>query len=117
MSLSKTQREFVWALSKLINYAYEIGCELTLGDGYRDPRLHGDHGTKKGYGAAKSVHKIRLAQDYNLFVDGKYITDGGHAKYALLGKYWKTLHPLARWGGDFVTNDSNHFSFEYWGCK
>ena len=116
MSLSKTQREFNYHASALAVWAHDVlGVELTDGDAYRDVRLHGQHGTKKGYGASKSNHKIRLARDYNLFVDDEYITDGDHELYLKLGEKWESMHPLARWGGRF--QDANHFSFEYWGCK
>lgn len=116
MSVAKEQKQFTKCLAELILWAYtELKVELTLGDGYRDPRLHGEFGTKLGYGASKSVHKLRLAMDLNLFVDGKYITDSSHPMYIKLGEYWETCHPLARWGGRF--KDANHFSFEMWGCK
>lgn len=115
MSLGKTQREFTKCIGKLIIYVYSKGYELTTGDAYRDKRVHGDFGEKKSYSAAKSVHKLRLAMDLNLFLNDKYITDGTCPEFIDLGKYWESLHPLARWGGRF--KDGNHFSFEYWGCK
>jgi hypothetical protein len=115
MSLSKTQQEFTECVAKLITYAYQHGYKLTFGDAYRDPRVHGDFGEKKSYASKHSVHKVRLAVDLNLFVDGEYITSGDHAAYQQLGYYWKTLHPFAVWGGVF--NDANHFSFEYKGFK
>jgi len=115
MSLSKLQREFTLCVSQLINYAYARGWELTFGDAYRDPRVHGVWGQKITYSAAKSQHKNRLAVDFNLFVDGEYISDGDHPAYRALGKEWKAMHNKAAWGGDF--NDANHFSFEYQGYK
>lgn len=117
MSLSKIQREFTECIGKLIQYAYDQEYELTLGDAYRDPRVHGEFGEKVSYSSGNSVHKIRLAFDLNLWVDNQYITDGNCIEFRDLGGYWKSLHPLSRWGGDFKTNDGNHFSFEYWGCK
>lgn len=88
--------------------------ELTFGDAYRDPRVHGEFGEKESYAGKNSVHKIRLAVDFNLFIDGQYITDS--EAYRELGDYWKTLDDLARWGGDFSKPDGNHFSFTYWGA-
>ena len=118
MSLSGTQQEFNYYASKLAVWAYEeLGVRLTDGDAYRDPRLHGDFGVKKSYSASKSVHKKRLARDYNLFVNGKYITNGSHEMYIKLGAKWEAMHPLARWGGRFKSGDANHFSFEYQGYK
>ncbi|HEY7867061.1 MAG TPA: M15 family metallopeptidase [Psychromonas sp.] len=117
MSLSKLQQEYTAKIAELILFAYRNGVTFTLGDAYRDPRVHGDFGSKKAYGASKSVHKKRLALDLNLFIDGEYITDGNCLEYKLLGDYWKASHELARWGGDFSSGDANHFSFEYKGYK
>lgn len=115
MSLSGKQQIFSRCIGELIAYAYSKGYGLTFGDAFRDKRAFGDFGEKKLYAASKSVHKIRLAVDFNLFVEGKYITDGNHEAYQDLGQYWETLNDDARWGGRF--DDANHFSFEHWGVK
>ena len=117
MSLSKKQQRFTARLSELLAYAHAKGYRLTLGDGYRDPRVFGDFGEKKAYASANSVHKLRLAIDLNLFINGEYVTDGAHSAYADLGRFWKSLDPDARWGGDFLSGDSNHFSFTHWGAQ
>ncbi|MDP8268275.1 MAG: M15 family metallopeptidase [Candidatus Tenebribacter davisii] len=117
MSVSKKQREFTVCCAKLVLFADSKGYGLTTGDGYRDPRLHGEFGEDGGYGSKNSVHKKRLAQDYNLFIGDDYITDGDNPVYTELGEYWESLHEDARWGGRFKSVDSNHFSFELWGCK
>ena len=114
MSLSKKQQQFTGCVASLITYAYSKGYGLTFGDAFRDGRVHGDFGEKIGYAAGKSVHKLRLAVDLNLFIDGEYIT-GDCPEYQDLGQHWKSLDDDARWGGDF--NDFNHFSFMQWGCK
>lgn len=109
------QSRFVKMLARLIDFAYENGYELTLGDGYRDPRVFGIHGeTKPGaYGKPYSNHKIRMAQDFNLFRDGEWLQET--ADFRPLGEFWETLAPDARWGGWF--NDGNHFSLEHNGRK
>jgi hypothetical protein len=113
MTLRELQSEFAANIPKLIEHAILCGYEVTLGDAYRDPRVHGDLGTKLGYGAANSNHKNRLAIDLNLFKDGVFL-DGTDA-HRLLGDWWEHQHPLARWGGRF--NDGNHYSFEWKGMK
>lgn len=117
MSLSLKQQRFVMCISKLLNYIHSKNYAVTFGDAYRDPRIHGDFGfnKNKSYSAKKSVHKLRLAVDFNLFVNGKYIQDGNHLVWKELGEYWESLDPDARWGGHF--KDANHFSFTHWGCK
>ncbi len=113
MGLRDTQSEFAKLLPRLIDKAYELGYEITLGDAYRDPRVHGALGVKQGYGHPRSGHKQRIAIDLNLFKDGVFLTDTeGHRP---LGEWWEQQHPLARWGGRF--NDANHYSFEYNGVK
>ena len=113
MTLGQKQRLFTKLVAQLIQYAYAQGYELTLGDAYRDPRVHGDVGVKKSYSSANSVHKQRLAIDLNLFKDGQYLTTTEAHKP--LGQFWKSLHPLCRWGGDFSTPDGNHYSMTHEG--
>jgi len=112
ISLSQKQRSFTRMLADLIQFAYEQGYELTVGDAYRDPRLHGEYGKKKGYGSSKSVHKLRLAMDLNLWVDGEYIQTSDHPAWDELHSYWALIG-----GADRVPNDANHFSLEHWGCR
>lgn len=40
-TLGQKQRRFALMVAKLINKACEMGYEVTLGDAYRDPRVHG----------------------------------------------------------------------------
>lgn len=111
MSLRKKQSLFALQVSYLIQKAYELGYEVTFGDAYRDPSLHGVVGEKKGYGHSKSCHKVRLAIDLNLFKDGKFLTTTeGHKE---LGEWWESQG--GTWGGRF--SDANHYSFEYEGMK
>lgn len=116
-TLGQKQRLFTRLIAKLIDYAYTQGYELTFGDAYRDPRVHGELGVKKSYSSGGSVHKERLAVDFNLFIDGKYQESSeAHRK---LGEYWKSLDPECRWGGDFKDSsgrpapDGNHYSMSH----
>ncbi len=113
MTLGQQQRLFTRLIGQLIQYAYANGYELTFGDAYRDPRAFGEFGAKRLYSAASSVHKVRLAVDFNLFKGGKYLTSSNDHKE--LGEYWEGLHELCRWGGRW--NDGNHYSMEYQGKK
>ena len=113
MSLRQTQSAFARLVPRLIDKVFELGLEATLGDAFRDHRVHGAIGVKLGYGHSKSGHKQRLAVDLNLFKEGKFL-DSTEA-HRELGEWWEKQHPLARWGGRF--NDGNHYSFEYGGMK
>lgn len=109
--LSVKQRRFSKMAWRLQEKAEQMGYEITYGDAYRDPRLHGDIGVKKGYGHAKSCHKLRLAIDLNLWKDDVYLTDS--KDYEPLGVYWESVG--GTWGGRF--NDGNHFSLEHEGMR
>ena len=111
MTLGQKQRLLVKLLAQLIDFAYKNGYELTLGDAYRDPRLHGDVGQKKSYSSSNSLHKSRLAIDFNLFKDGVFLTTTDAHKP--LGEFWESIG--GTWGGRF--NDGNHYSLEHQGRK
>jgi len=112
MKLSQMQRAFTRMVADLIQYAYESEYELTFGDAYRDPREHGVMGIKKSYSSASSNHKLRLAIDLNLWVDGDYITTSEHDAWDDLHEYWSSIGGAVR-----IPRDANHFSLEYRGRK
>lgn len=112
-TLRQKQSRFALMVAKLIAQATILGYEVTLGDAYRDPRLHGQLGEKKGYGHPKSAHKNRLAIDLNLFKGGAFL--GSTDDHKQLGEWWESQAPDARWGGRF--NDGNHYSLEHEGVK
>lgn len=115
MTLGEKQRLFARLVGQLLTWAYKSGFELTFGEALRTDAQAAAN-AKSGAGISNSLHKIRLAIDLNLFVAGIYQTDS--AAYKPLGAYWKSLHPLCRWGGDFVSRpDGNHFSIEHEGVR
>jgi len=111
MSVREKQSQFVQMIGDLIDYAYREGYELTFGDAYRDPRVHGHIGFKLGYGRRDSLHKERLAIDFNLFRDGKYLTST--EDHRPLGEFWEKMG--GSWGGHY--NDGNHYSLEHEGRR
>ena len=111
MTLRQKQSELVRMVSMLIDFATREGYELTFGDAYRDPRVHGQFGEKKSYASHNSLHKMRLAVDFNLFKNGKFLTRT--EDHTPLGEYWESIG--GTWGGRF--NDGNHYSLEWNGHK
>jgi len=105
-TLRQKQSRFARWIPRLFDKAHELGFEVTIGDGYRDPRLHGEVGVKMGYGHRNSAHKMRLAIDLNLFRDGEYLKKT--EDHRQLGEWWKAQGVDHRWGGDF--EDGNHYS-------
>lgn len=116
-TLLQKQQDFTLMVANLIEFAYQNGYRLTFGDAYRDPRLHGKVGTKLGYSSANSLHKDRLAIDFNLFKNGVYLTSSDDHKP--LGEFWESIG--GTWGGRFGetggTADGNHYSLEHNGRK
>lgn len=121
MTLGEKQRLFVNLVGQLIQWAYANDYEFSFGECYRTPE-QALLNQKAGKGISNSLHTKRLAIDLNLFAD---ITPDGDEdiyatkseSYAALGAYWKKLHPLCRWGGDFSKPDGNHFSLEHEGVR
>jgi len=103
MTLGETQRRFTRMVAVLIEWAYENGYELTFGDAYRDPRV--------SHGHQNSLHRMRLAVDLNLFINGEW--QQSTEAHTPLGEYWESIG--GTWGGRF--NDGNHYSLAYNGMK
>jgi hypothetical protein len=115
MTLRQQQTLFTLCVAKLIIRAYEMGFELTLGEAWRPPEM-AKLNAQSGKGIANSLHGDRLAIDLNLFKDGAFLSRSEDHKP--LADYWKTLHPLCCWGGDFKPNaDGNHYSMTFGGRK
>ena len=102
-TLGQKQRWFTGMIGELIAFAYASGYELTFGDAYRSPDID--------YGHQNSLHKVRLAVDFNLFKDGVYLTKT--SDHEPLGIFWESIG--GTWGGRF--KDGNHFSLEHDGMK
>ena len=103
MNLVTKQGIFAQKIALLILHANQLGMVLTFGDAYRSPEVT--------YGHPNSLHKMRLAVDFNLFIDGKYQTTT--EAYEPLGVFWESVG--GTWGGRF--EDGNHFSWEHEGMK
>ena len=103
MNLVTKQGQFAQMIARLILHADALGYVVTFGDAYRSPDV--------SHGHPNSLHKMRLAVDFNLFIDGKYKTDS--MAYLQLGRYWESIG--GTWGGRF--EDGNHFSLEHEGMR
>jgi hypothetical protein len=98
MSLRARQSRFVKMVQLLVGYADLCGYELTYGDCYRDERC--------GYGHPRSLHRQRLAVDFNLFENGVYLSgDDARAAHNKLHDFWDLLG-----GNERIKSDLNHYS-------
>jgi len=104
------QAKFTLMIAKLIEKANEMGYKMTFAEAYRPPEL-AELYAKQGRGIRNSLHRERLAVDFNVFKNGKYLMKG--ADFEDLGKWWESQG--GTWGGRF--NDGNHFSLEHNGVK
>lgn len=115
-SLRQKQSLFVLLIADLIQYAAAQGYQLTFGEAFRSPE-EAARLAALDTGIAQSLHTQRLAIDFNLFRDGKYLT--ATEAYRPLGEYWEQQSQLPDyeccWGGRF--NDGNHFSIAHGGRK
>jgi len=111
--LARLQKEFPLKLATLIKYAYDNGYELIMADAFRNPKVFGEWGKEqKGYGSMWSVHKLALAQDLELFKNGKWLDKGEEADkgHNFLHDFWDSLG-----GAERIGHDLNHYSLEYKG--
>jgi hypothetical protein len=124
MQLSHHQQIFTQNIALLILKANSLGVNLSFGEAFRtvDQQLLYYHGftvrpedkrlelisIKKRTRTLQSNHLRRLAVDFNFFVDGVYTYTNPLVNK--LGKYWESLDPLNRWGGNFKHfYDAPHF--------
>lgn len=116
MTLREQRSLFARLLPRLIDYIHEQGYSCTLGEILRGPE-QAKANAIAGTGTLTSVHIIGLAIDINLFdKTGKYLMKT--EDHLITGTFWKGLHELARWGGDFKPKpDGNHYSLEWQGRK
>ena len=114
MTLNEKQAEFALHIAKLIVWAHGHGVPV-MGAEWMRTKEQAEIYAAQGKGIKKSNHRLKLALDLFVVVNGKVSWD--MALYQKLGDKWKTMHPLARWGGDFKGRDGVHFSFEHNGVS
>lgn len=120
MTLREARCLFTRLFAQLISWANAQGYETSVEETVRS-KLQAMDNAKGGAGISLSLHLVGLAGDLNLYRNGLWLQKS--EQHAELGAYWKSLHPLCRWGGDFKdaqgkpTPDGNHYSIEWLGRK
>lgn len=118
MLLWTKQVLFAKHVAMLINFILAQGYGVTLGEVWRSQEQASIY-YKEGKGIIDSLHCKRLAIDLNLYSpNGIYLTKS--EDYAFAGKYWESLHPTNKWGGNFCLFskdkncrvDGNHFEMD-----
>lgn len=102
MSLGDKRRKFTHAKSILIQYVIYRGWMVA------EDFLKRCEACPVGH--ERSLHKVGLAADLNLYIDGVYIEDSrGHDE---LHDLWDLLG-----GAERIENDMNHYSFTHQGMR
>ena len=98
MSLLTEQHVFSRHVAQLLEKAFELGFEVSLGEALRPiemQRIYVQRGSSK---TMQSSHLDKLAIDLNLFKNGVLCTA---EQIRPLGKWWEGLDPHNRWGGSW----------------
>ena len=100
MSLVHEQAAFLRDFAKLIQEATQQGFIVTAGELLRPIQMQEIYVKERKSKTMNSLHLQKLAGDLNFFTpEGKYITT--IESLIPLGKYWESLNPKNRWGGNF----------------
>ena len=110
MSLNTKQVEFTATLGKFLVWCSRAGYDVILAEVFRT-KEQAELNVAMERGILNSVHRKKLAADMFRYKDGTVTWNT--EDYRRMGEKWKTLHPMARWGGDFRRRDAVHFSFEH----
>ena len=114
MTLREQQSLFIRLKAEHELWVFSEGWELT-GKELLRTQAQANANAASGAGISHSLHLLGLAQDYGLFKDGVMLTTLDD--WRPIGEHWKTMHSLARWGGDFKQPDADHFSLTYGGVE
>lgn len=101
--LGRYQETFSESFAYLLAFAMEQNIPVRIKDGFRDSRVHGVWGEKKGYGAAYSCHKVGLAVDL-------WTSNSDH--HVMLHDFWDKVGGAKR-----IAGDMGHYSFEWMGYR
>ncbi len=83
-------------------------CWVVGGELWRTPQ-QAQYNVIHGIGSGNSLHLSRLAIDIPMIYRERKVIVTDNEVYRPAGDFWKSLHPLNRWGGD-IPGDGNHFS-------
>jgi hypothetical protein len=109
MGMVDKQVTFTRNVSKLIEKANQLEIGLTFGEAFRTEEQQSWYVRDGKSKTMNSRHLIRLAVDFNFFINGKLTYD--KAKLQALGDYWESLNPgVNSWGGNWQSFiDTPHF--------
>lgn len=98
----REQFEFLRDTLALMDFAIRSGFTITYGEVSRtleQQQIYFNTGKSK---TMNSRHLVKMAIDLNFIRDGKLIYDA--ETLAPVGRFWMSLNPKNRWGGDWNHN-------------
>ena len=102
MSIGDKRRQFAQMLPLLLQYVHYLGYECAIDFVKRCEDCQ--------VGLDNSVHKLGLAMDLNLYLDGTYLDTG--EPHAALHDFWDMLGGAKR-----IPGDLNHYSLSHGGVR
>ena len=109
--LLNSQQIFAKNFSLLLQFIYENGFEVSIGEVERTKYQQAEYYRKGRSKTMNSNHLKKLAADIFIFKNDVLISD--KAKLYDIGKYWESLHVNNRYGGFFRTFvDTPHFEMQ-----
>jgi hypothetical protein len=104
MTLGQHQEAFSRDLVKLLQFAFERGYEVRLGEVLRTQEQQAIYLKTNRSKTMNSMHLKKCAADLNFVQNGKIVYPEE------LGKYWESLNALNSWGGHWKSfHDAGHF--------
>lgn len=99
MSRVPAQAAFLLDFCKLVFWATGKGYVLTSGELERPLAMQVIYVKTGRSKTLSSRHLVRMAGDLNVYLNGKYLAT--IEELEPLGRYWESLSPKNRWGGNF----------------
>jgi D-alanyl-D-alanine dipeptidase len=120
-TLLRDQFQFSLAVSNLIQFIEDQGCQCSLKECYRTKEQQDIYLQLRKTKIQNSQHLKGLAIDVCIFRRGQWLTT--YAELKVFGEYWQRLGADFRWGGDWNRSgqqssffDGIHFEFDNnWG--
>lgn len=104
MTLGQHQEAFARDLVKLIQYGWEQGYEVRIGEVLRTPEQQQLYMQSGGTTTMRSMHLKKCAADLH------WVDRQGQICYPpAIGAYWESLNPLNQWGGKWHFKDEDHY--------
>ena len=108
MTTNQKQFEFAIKVARIVLFAKECELSLRLWECWRSKDRQRQMVARHLSSTMNSKHLLGLAQDFDLFRDGKPVYDSADPDWLLLGEYAESLG--LRWGGRW--GDARHFEYK-----